>query len=111
MATLIRRLFCLYLVVNMSLVAILFFPWINERETFSGLIGRKFYFEGVIWLKPVVTFVNWLFRDETHCFETAWDEENVRHIWYAKHYANSDRRVFLVEEYKSPTGEEVGFRA
>ena len=36
-----RRIFSLYLAGNMTLCALLFFPWVEPRETLSGFFGRQ----------------------------------------------------------------------
>lgn len=77
-----RRGRCLYLAANMLLMAVLFFPWIRERETCSGFFGRMWFEHGVVWCKHVVNFIDWLHGDESHCWETWYDESSMRDQWY-----------------------------
>lgn len=79
MDKLIQQLYAVALAVNALVTAIVFFPWVLPRETFSGFIGRKADVDKNPLARLVAPLVNRLcFWEENHCWFTAWQEFKAR---------------------------------
>lgn len=80
-AWILSRLFVWYVVGNMLICSLLFFPWARPRETISGLIGRWSYEDGrrgrfARIAARVIDFM--YFWEPDHCRITAAQEAEAR---------------------------------
>lgn len=79
-----RVAFNLYLVCNMALCQILFFPWAKPRETISGFVGRH----AMTGCRIASLAARWIDKthpwEPDHCRVTARQERECRAILYAQ---------------------------
>ncbi len=86
MSWILGRLLVLYLVVNMTICALIFMPWAKPRETISGLLGRWSMTEGGLkwwfgWAASAV--VDWIyFWEPDHCASVYVVENAARAVLY-----------------------------
>jgi len=73
-----RRVFVVYVAVNMALCAVIFVAWALPRETISGLVGR-YALEGSRVAMAVAAVIDFVyFWEPNHCRFTAGQEANAR---------------------------------
>lgn len=83
-----RRLFCVYICLNMLTAALLFFPWILPRETISGFVGRQWLHSKEdslheFWFMILCALINLLyFWEPNHCVEVYRSEHEARKVLY-----------------------------
>lgn len=83
-----QRLAVLAVACNVLATALVLWPWLKRRETFSGLMGR--WYETELGAKRriaerVVPFVDWLvWWERRHCIRTYRQERDCREILYGE---------------------------
>lgn len=81
----LRRMFVIYIALNMLVCSIAFAPWALPRETVSGLLGRWQSERGA---KRVVSLIGSAIADAIyfwepdHCRETYLIEQRAREVLY-----------------------------
>lgn len=87
-----KIIYVVYLPINMLFCALVFAPWIQPRETVSGLLGR-WLVDGCRWQVRFARIVaptidGW--HEPGHCVETFRLEKAMRVALYGKPYYETD---------------------
>lgn len=83
-----RRVEILVIACNLAVAAVLLWPWLKRRETFSGLMGRWYETEHgrrrriAVRVVPVVDWLVWW--EARHCIRTYRQERECRGILYGE---------------------------